>query len=248
MPLVVLTLGILIAYALWVTTPNAVAGLQPVKMPPHPWGTFIPGDRVIIIGLPLSGKTYLAARLTASAQRVLFFDPYHDYKEMAKAEEISADDLIADPTKYLHRSSFRYAIIPDEDALADQLEDVVSLARAATNLVLVMDEVGDYKEEADKTLKKLARNGRHNGLVPVYVSQVAMDIPRTVRRLATRVYSFRQADMDDLDALAERYGEDYSNKVANLPPHEYALWTLPGFAVSNQSQPKRSNESTPTQS
>jgi hypothetical protein len=190
---------------------------------------------VVIIGLPMSGKSYLAAKLTKDAPRVLYFDPFHDYAETAGAVEISADSLIENPSQ-LNRSSFNFAIIPDEDDLAMQLEEVVKVARAAGDLVLVLDVVGDYKREATLELEKLARNGRHNGLVPVYVSQVAMDIPRTVRRLATRVYSFRQEDKDDIEALAERYGDSFASKVSTLPLHEFALWTLPGFGRSIQTK------------
>lgn len=250
MPILGIIAAVILAYWIWADgQPHPFLG-QP-KIPPHPWGEFIPGDRVIIIGLPLSGKTYLAAKLTKTAQRVLYFDPYHDYSDAADAIEITADQLIDDP-KLLNVSEFRYAIIPDEDYMADQLEDVVTIARAAGNLVLVMDEVGDYKREAALTLEKLARNGRHNGIVPVYVSQVAMDIPRTVRRIATRVYSFRQEDIDDLDALSERYGEKYAQKVSQLPLHEYELWTLKGFShsrVPSQSQtPPQSPSQKETQS
>jgi adenylate kinase family enzyme len=227
-------IGVLVvvaAYLLWVSgVPNP---LVREKLPKKPLGDFIPGDRIIIIGLPLSGKTYLAAKLTANVPRILYFDPYHDYNEAAGAEEISADSLIENP-RVLAKGSFRYAIIPDEDDIAMQLEEVVSIARAAGNLVLVMDEVGDYKRNAQLVLEKLARNGRHNGLVPIYVSQVAMDIPRTVRRIATRVYSFRQEDIEDLDALSERYGEKYAEDVSNLALHRYALWTLTNFGPSTR--------------
>ncbi len=227
-------LGVLVvvaAYLLWVSgVPNPILR---ESMPKKPLGDFIPGDRIIIIGLPLSGKTYLAGKLTANVPRILYFDPYHDYQEAAGAEEISADDLIENP-RVLAKSTFRYAIIPDEDDIAMQLEEVVSIARAAGNLVLVMDEVGDYKRNAQLTLEKLARNGRHNGIVPIYVSQVAMDIPRTVRRIATRVYSFRQEDIDDLDALSERYGEKYAATVSHLALHRYALWTLTNFGPSSR--------------
>jgi hypothetical protein len=257
MPFVILIAGVVIAFLAWTQssgTENALGGH--VALPKQPLGNeFIRGDRVVIIGLPLSGKTYLATRLTASAPRILFFDPYHDYVEKAEEvkappiAEISADELIENP-KILNQSKFRLAIIPDEDDLAEQLDLVVRIARAAGDLILVMDEVGDYKRNATLTLEKLARNGRHNGLVPIYVSQVAMDIPRTVRRIATRVYSFRQEDIEDLDALAERYGDDYAAKVSNLPEHEYAQWNLQGFGrrvkrpQSRKSVPLQSQETT----
>ena len=227
MPIFLISAAVLLGLFLWSDDEARPALMGSAKLPPNPVGDFIPGDRVIIIGLPLSGKTYLAGKLTKNVPRILFFDPYHDYAEYG-ATEIEADDLLADPT-ILNRSTFRYAIIPDEDDLAEQLDLCVKVARAAGNLVFVMDEVGDYKQKGSLTLEKLARNGRHNGLVPIYVSQVAMDIPRTVRRLATKVYSFRQADIDDLDALAERYGEKYAQEVSRLPRRKFALWTLQDF-------------------
>ncbi len=237
MPAIIGIIVVGLAYLLWASgIPNP---LIKEKLPANPVGDFIYGDRVIIIGLPLSGKTYLAAKLTRNVPRILFFDPYHDYghgmdgEDAAGAEEIAADTLIENP-RLLAKPRFRYAIIPDENDIAMQLEEVVMIARAAGNLVLVMDEVGDYKDNAKKTLEKLARNGRHNGLVPIYVSQVAMDIPRTVRRIATRVYSFRQEDIDDLDALSERYGEKYAAEVSSLKEHEYRLWTMKGFRKSRE--------------
>ena len=233
MPLLI-AIAVGVSFVLWATGRPIIPQFGKVELPPNPLGQFRLGDRVIIIGLPLSGKTYLAGKLTKDVPRILFFDPYHDYKEAAKATEVKADDLIKNP-KMLHTSRFRLSIIPNEDFLADQLEDCVSIARAAGNLVFVMDEVGDYKKEATNTLEKLARNGRHDGLVPIYVSQVAMDIPRTVRRLASQVYSFRQNDIDDLDALRERYGDAFAEKVSRLPPHEFAKWTPQVFARSNQS-------------
>lgn len=244
MPVIFASVAVLLAYLLWSEeeshSPEPLIGSAPI--PKNPTGQFVKGDRVVIIGLPMSGKSYLAAKLTKDAPRVLYFDPFHDYAQTAGAVEISADALIERPT-ILNRSTFNFAIIPDEDDLALQLEEVVKVARAAGDLVLVLDEVGDYKREATLELEKLARNGRHNGLVPVYVSQVAMDIPRTVRRLATRVYSFRQEDKDDIDALSERYGEAFALKVSTLPLHEHALWTLPGFGPSQKMKPVTSPQS-----
>jgi len=217
------------------------------KLPPKPLGDFRPGDRIIIIGLPLSGKTFLAAKLTANVSRILFFDPYHDYAQAAGAEEVSADELIENPQR-LAQARFRLAVIPDEADIAMQLEEVIRIARAAGNLVLVMDEVGDYKRNAQLELEKLARNGRHNGIVPIYVSQVAMDIPRTVRRIATQVYSFRQEDMEDLDALSERYGEKFATEVSTLKLHEYRKWTLQGFGRSPEAKTRSQNQPPSSQS
>jgi hypothetical protein len=240
MPILAAIAAIAVALYLWALD-NAKGEGKRYALPVNPRGPFLNGDRIIIIGLPMSGKTTLAAKLTKDVPRILFFDPFHDYRTIAKAPEILADALIENP-RMLDKPEFRYSIIPDEDDLGGQLESVVAIARAAGDMVFVMDEVGDYKQEATKTMEKLARNGRHNGIVPFYVSQVAMDIPRTVRRLASQVYSFRQEDPDDLDALSERYGDAFAIKVRNLPQHRYAKWTLQGFGRTPATKRQGSQE------
>jgi hypothetical protein len=115
---------------------------------------------------------------------------------------------------------------------AEQLEAMLLVARASGDMVVVLDEVGDYKRFAEMELVKLARNGRHDGIVSMYVSQMAIDIPKGVRRLATRVYSFRQFHKDDLKALGEIYGEPFAEEVSRAELHEVIEWTLPGLSQS----------------
>jgi hypothetical protein len=183
---------------------------------------------VVILGLPYTGKTTEARRLITDAPRVIAFDPGGDYS--AQLEPLELGELLERP-EILARPHVRIAIQPaagDAPELAQELASVERLARAARNLVLVLDEVGDYSRSAGATLERLARNGRHQGLVSIYVSQCAVDIPRTVRRLATRVISFRQEDPDDLEILRERYGDPFAQRAARWqrgqPP---ATWVLP---------------------
>lgn len=216
--------------------------------PINPWGPFKYFERVMIIGLPMSGKSYLAAKLTKPCPRVVYFDPAKDYAKLTGAKSITVDELFDNPA-ILDQKRFRIAIIPDSEP-EEVLEDVTAIVRAAGNLVFVLDEVGDYNQgKAGDTLKKLARNGRHDGIVSVYVSQVAVDIPKTVRRLATRVYSFKQVHPHDLKALEEIYGEAFAQRVANLGEHEHATWKIPisgmGLAkgqTSGQSQEEKPEE------
>lgn len=191
-----------------------------------PWGKFRPGDRLIILGLPFTGKSRLAAKLTEEADRVVYFDPMSDYSGYSNAKPVTVSELLENPS-LLEEPRFRLAVIPNEDTLDDDLEDTIRLVRGAGNAILVFDEVGDYRQRNEVILNKIARNGRHDGIVPIYVSQVAIDIPLTVRRLATRVYSYLQVHKEDIDALAERYGQAFADSVKNAKPGELTQWTLP---------------------
>lgn len=195
----------------------------------RPWGKFKPGDRVIILGLPFTGKSRLAAKLTAEAERVVYFDPMQDYAAYANARQVTVSELLEKPD-LLEAPKFRLAVIPNDETIADDLEDTVTLIRSATNLVFVMDEVGDYRQKAEHIMNRLARNGRHDGIVPIYVSQVAVDIPLTVRRLATRVYSYLQVDKRDIDALETQYGETFAASVKS--GKELSVWILPTLQLS----------------
>ena len=67
-------------------------------------------------------------------------------------------------------------------------------------------------------LTRLHRNGHHDGVASMLVSQCAVDIPKTCRRTATRVASFLQEDPGDLAALDEVYGAEFAARVRSWQP------------------------------
>lgn len=200
--------------------------IRPTGPSRHPWGPFHVADRVMILGISYTGKTTKAAELAKSADRVLAFDPLHDYARFGY-EEISVGELSERP-ELLDAPRFKIAAIPDEEDLQNDLSLFVRLARDAGNVVVIFEEVGDYSAEGFPELNKIARNGRHEGIVPIFVSQCAVDIPKVVRRTATYVYSFRQQEPDDLRQLEGRCGADFvaRAKVA-WEKGTYALWIIP---------------------
>jgi hypothetical protein len=180
----------------------------------------------LVLGVPGSGKTRLAVARLASARRVVFFDPTgHDYTE--EGEAVTVAELA---TELRHRFA-RLVVVPSLDA-ADDFAATVAACRAAGQthggLVLCADEVGDYSRQACDVLTRLHRNGHHDGVASVLVSQCAIDIPLTCRRTATRVASLLQTNSADLDALQAEYGPDFRESVARWRPGDpAAVWTLP---------------------
>lgn len=165
------------------------------------------GDHIIVLGVPLSGKTTFAERLVRKARRLLVFDPGGDWESMRGAMVVRPADLDALPA--LKDRWFRVVVQAGRDTgydVAEEFEYTARMARDAGDLVLVADEVGDYKRGAgERALVAMHRNGHKQGVVTVYVSQRAVDIPLGARATATRVYSFLQDSEDDLAALHESY-------------------------------------------
>lgn len=201
-------------------------------------GKLISFDRVIILGVPLTGKTYFAAQLTKDCTRVIYFDPCGDYARYG-ATEFTVDELEA--AQYiLRKPAFKIAVRPNDDdsaSMADDLERTVRLCRSVGHMTIVLDEVGDYCQEGARTINKLFRNGRHDDIVTILVSQVATDIPKTCRRIATKFYSFLQEDPGDLDALEEKCGSNFREKVrawnVGNPPAYWELSTLSSLKDRN---------------
>jgi hypothetical protein len=196
---------------------------------PQPFGPLHPRSHELFLGVPGSGKTHHARARLASARRAVFFDPTgHDYEN--EGERIAPTDLVSDP-ELLCGSVVRLVVVPGDDVPADftaTVEAVREAARQLGPLVLCADEVGDYSPSCADVLTRLHRNGHHDGVASVLVSQCAVDIPKTCRRTATRVASLLQTASADLDALETEYGADFRERVQRWRPGDPpAVWTLP---------------------
>ncbi|MBK9497105.1 MAG: hypothetical protein IPO08_21840 [Xanthomonadales bacterium] len=163
---------------------------------------------------------------------MVFFDPADDFAP--EGEVFAPADLEDAPREVLAGTFLRVVVAagrdPDRD-VAEEFAAVVEACRSVADLggvVLVADEVGDYSRRADSHLTRLHRNGHHDGVASVLVSQCATDIPKTCRRTATRCTSLLQVNADDLDALAREYGDDFASNVKGWRPgRPPVVWTLP---------------------
>lgn len=194
----------------------ALALVLPV-IPYSPHGSRLHyASRVLVMGLPTTGKTMFARdALTADAHRCVYYDPADDYSAPGRLDVTAAElerwpDFLRDP-------HCRIVVKPQADdakGMAAEVRTVLSLAWEARDLVLLFDEVGDYRKEAERDLNKLVRRGRHQGIASVLVSQFATDFPRTCRRAASTVYVFAQKDPLELETLARSYGADFAARAA----------------------------------
>jgi hypothetical protein len=188
--------------------------------------------------MPGTGKTTLAKAFVARATRAFVVDPVGDFN----LPQVTLSDLLDSP-ELLSGPDTKLALLLEEEdpqGAAQEIQAALALAQAAGDLLLVLDEVGDYRSFAETVLGKIARKGRHAGIVSVWVSQFATDIPKTVRRAATRVYSFAQVHPDDIAALEECYGEDFAAKVKAWESGDApVLWRLPAWKNRHKSEKKQ---------
>ena len=191
----------------------------------NPWGDELRNtDHRLILGVPQSGKTTYAKKVVSSARRVIYFDPQGDFEDTRGARIVTVEDWPA--KSFFDERYFRLVVQAGRNDEFDVSEEFVYVARRVReigNLVLLADEVGDYnKGKAERALKMLHRNGHKQGIVTVFVSQRAVDIPLGCRATATRVDSFLQDSEEDLDAIRKVYdpgSPGYSERVRAWQPH-----------------------------
>lgn len=195
----------------------------------QPWGELNIGDRIVMMGLPTFGKSTLAEKLTAEADAAIFVSTFHDYEKtergVATVDQLEKyPALLSDPHSRiavrLSHSSGR--------ACAEEVAAVIDCLKfAGRNFdrtghggrVAVFDEVGSYRRYLEDELNEVFRGGRHYGVVPIFASQVATDIPLKCRKLASRVLCLGQRHRDELKEL-EIYGKPFAERVGRWAKYE----------------------------
>ncbi len=129
--------------------------------------------------------------------------------------------------------------------------DYVWVLRAAPYLrhcTLLIDEALTFATAADSQdpLIHLARMNAHFGGgigVPIILTaQRPLDLPPDVRSQATRVVSFRQREPRDLQWLAGFCSPDFSEQVAELPPHQCITFPPSGLPSATVPQEDTDHE------
>lgn len=196
---------------------------------PQPLGELMHNSHEIFLGLQQSGKTTRVRARVSDAFRVVIFSPTDDYVDCG--DLVAVEDLEEEP-ELLRGAVLRLVVIPEDEDVADEFNRLVAVLRAHLPrygpAILVADEVGDYRDKADKTLRRLCSNGHHKGIASIFVSQRAADIPPACFANASRVVSLLQTREADLDLLAREYGERFAEKARTWRRgREPAIWHQP---------------------
>ncbi len=204
----------------------------------------------VITGLPNSGKSHLARRLTSKQARVLVFDPTKTIqgKQLKSGARRGAfpgmvtdsfnefDTFVRGQTET--KSGFRAGLI-DTDVvhlekwmeLVLELQDVPLMDTPEFPLViwieeaaLAMPQVGKERKEASKLLAKILRIRQHIRTTIIITTQYAEDTPRSVRKQSEIFITFQQLTGDNLQAIKEKgIPQIWIDQIPNLKRGEHLV-------------------------
>lgn len=149
---------------------------------------------VLILGVTLSGKTYLAKKLAREFQR--------------RKKTVA----VLDPLKNKWAADFQ----------TDDRDEFLIYCKTRPGLMVFVDESGDAFEHQKDELTWLAYRGRHFGHSCFFIAQRATQIPKIVRDQCSTLYLFASS-VSDSDTHAEEWLCDQLIDAPRLRQGEFFL-------------------------
>ena len=173
---------------------------------------------IVVVGNQGAGKSVWTKKYVSASDRLFVFDPTGSY-----AVNYDFEDAI-DGVLEKKLSKFRIGTTEPEDA-----ELFGNAAFSAGKCTFVVEECGllfKRGEIIEPWARRLIFMGRHPEVNIIFVAQRASSIPIDIRSQANRVISFRQTNSDDVRALKEVFGKDYSAELSTFPDLRCLDWEL----------------------
>lgn len=179
-------------------------------------------DIIIVGGMTGWGKSLWAKTYTAFADRLLVFDPFKSYPNVAFD---NADEGFNDLLDSLDDFNF---LLEDHDKKAFRVgtSDPAEAHRLGAasyvlgNNILVLEELSMIFDKGQRRLdewaSRLVFRGRHNRCSMLVIAQRFMSVPIDIRSQANRIISFNQHEPEDVKYLVETFGKDDAYDIPSL--------------------------------
>jgi hypothetical protein len=186
-------------------------------------------NRIIALaGRKGSGKSTKAREVLQNCQRLFCFD--------TMGEHVWIPDRFYELDKaviYLMEShtydSFMGSLVPEDDDESADFSEICSIVYDQGNMMFCIEEVvmlGCSPNYAPPKFKRLMRLGRHRNVDMLYTTQRFGECPRALTAATDIFILFAHSEPRDLDAIAERCGNEVARKVAAFSGHEFLVWDV----------------------
>lgn len=175
------------------------------------------------------GKTTLARTIARHQSRLVVWDYLGEYGPLAF--RTSDPDSLAEYLSWARGRRFAAArFIPDKGT-PEEFEAFCATVYRSSNLLVVVEEAAAVCQASylPPAFGRIVRQGRHRGLGLLWCSQRLNEVSRTLTSLTDVWAGFSLSEPGDLQALAQRCGRDYADKVAGLPRFRWV-----GYDVDSQ--------------
>ena len=182
----------------------------------------IDGELTFLCGPVASGKTYLARKWFELQPRVVVFDTSAEYDELPGEHFWSSPKRFAERMEQADTDGKDYHLIyhPGNDSELAFEWVVRSMWQPLEPRVLICEEVHEFMNPSMEHphMRLISKYARKRNLGFVGISQRIADTHRNFTSACRRTILFYTQEARDIDAIADRWGNDAANAVSALRP------------------------------
>jgi hypothetical protein len=179
------------------------------------------------------GKTTLARAVARHQARVVVWDALgYEYGPLAYRVGNGNPESLTDYLDWARSQRFAAArYVPrsgGDKELREEFEHVCQVLWGYENFVFVVEEVAALCDPSNlpPEFGRIVRQGRHKRIGLLWTTQRLNEVSRTLTGLTDFWAGFNLAEPADLLALAQRCGQDYAERIEELPRYEWVGWDV----------------------
>ena len=177
-------------------------------------------ERINVIGVPGTGKSYWARTYVRNIHRLVIFDIFRECDHLGTVYTLEEFMGRAAEGEF-ENGVLRAVVHPDYNLeLSENQEEVIAtLLDHVKNCTYYGEETGIVLENATAPpmLRRLAAGGRHEGISMLIAGQrYHSQFPPVVRGTSNRIIAYRQTEPEDLRDLRQRMGKYVDASLLNM--------------------------------